>query len=155
MLAKSVEKEVRLKDRFFLFCRDHSERYTPCQTGKIMSKGIGTDGKVLMEGATDLYKSEGSKIHWKILYTHLSDDKKQNGSTVRCNTEHVLNDLDKRGELPHELLEALYKIVDGCAVQYHCGQKLYFLSQIAFSWGVYFVRCVQAPGRRSGWFTGC
>ncbi len=50
------------------------------------------------------------------MYTHLSDNKKQNGSTVRCNTEHVLNDFDQRGELPQELLEAIYKIVDGCAV---------------------------------------
>jgi hypothetical protein len=54
--------------------------------------------------------------------------------------------LDEKGEFPHKLLEAIYKIVDGCAVQYLCSQVLYFLSQIALSWRVCFVQCVQAPG---------
>jgi len=44
------------------------------------------------------------------------------------------------------LLESIYEIVDGCAVQYRCGQVLYFISQIALSLGVRLVRCVQAPG---------
>jgi hypothetical protein len=87
VLAKSVDDEVRSNDRSILFRRDHSERYTPCQTGEIMSEGIGTDGDVSMEGATLLYKPLGSDGYRKILYTHLSDDKKQNGSTVRCNSE--------------------------------------------------------------------
>ncbi len=146
MLAKSVEKEVRSNNRNILFCGDHSQRYFPRKTGEIMSEEIGTDGDVSMEGATVLYKPEGSDSHRTILYTHLSDDKKQNGSTVRCNAEHVLNDVDERGELPRELLEVIYQIVDGCAVQYHCGQVLYFVSQIAFSWRVRFVPCMQAPG---------
>jgi hypothetical protein len=146
VLAKSVDNEVRSNDCSILFCRDHSERYTPCQTGEIMSEGIGTDGDVSMEGATLLYKPTGSDGYRKILYTHLSDDKKQNGSTVRCNTEYVLNDLDEKGKLPRELLEAIYEIVDGCASQYRCGQVLYFLSQIAVYWRVRFVCCVQAPG---------
>ena len=111
-----------------------------------MSEGIGTDGDVSMEGATVMYKPQGSESHRKILYTHLSDDKKQNGSTVRCNTEHVLNDLENRGELKRELLNSIYEIVDECAVQYRCSQVLYFLSQIALSWRILFVRCVQAPG---------
>jgi hypothetical protein len=107
VLAKSVEKEVRSNNRNILFHIDHSERYTPCQMGEIVSKGIGTDGDVSMEGATVLYKPEGSDSYRTILYTHLSGDKKQNGSMVRCNTEHVLNDFDERGELPQELLEAI------------------------------------------------
>ena len=146
VLAKSVKEEVLSNDNNILIRRDHSERYTPCQTGEIMSEGIGTDGDVSMEGATVLYKPQRSESHRKILYTHLSDDKKQNGSTVRCNTEHLLNDLDNRGELPRELLYSIYEIVDGCAVQYRCGQVLYFLSQIALSRRARFVRCVQAPG---------
>ena len=146
VLAKSVKEEVLSNDNNILIRRDHSERYTPHQTGEIISEGIGTDGDVSMEGATVLYKPQRSESHRKILYTHLSDDKKQNGSTVRCNTEHLLNDLDNRGELPRELLYSIYEIVDGCAVQYRCGQVLYFLSQIALSWRACFVRCVQAPG---------
>ncbi len=98
-----------------------------------------------MEGATILYKAERSDSHRKILYTHLSDNKKQDGSTFRCNTGHVLNDLDERGELPRESLESIYKIVDGCAVQYYCSQILYFLSQIALSWSVRFAQFVQVP----------
>ena len=146
VLAKSVKEEVLSNDNNILIRRDHSERYTPRQTGEIMSEGIGTDGDVSMEGATVLYKPQRSESHRKILYTHLSDDKKQNGSTVRCNTEHLLNYLDNRGELPRELLDSIYEIVEGCAVQYRCRQVLYFLSQIALSRRAHFVRCVQAPG---------
>jgi hypothetical protein len=58
----------------------------------------------------------------------------------------VLNDFDERGELPQKLMEAIYKIVGRCTVQYCCGQVLYFLSQIAFSWRVNFVQCMQMPG---------
>ncbi len=66
----SVEEEVRSNDRNILICRDHSERYTPCQTGEIMSEGIGTDGDVSMEGATILYKAKGSDSHRKYC-THI------------------------------------------------------------------------------------
>jgi hypothetical protein len=104
-----------------------------------MSEGIGTDDDVSMEGETILYKAEGNDSHRNILYTHLSDDKKQDGSTIRCNTEHVLNDFNEIREIPRELLESKYKIVDGCAGQYCCSQVLYFLSQIALSWSVLFV----------------
>jgi hypothetical protein len=145
VLAKSVEEEVLSNERNMLFRRDHSERYTPRQTGEIMSEGIGTDGDVSMECATLLYKLVGSDSFRKILYTHLSDDKKQDASTIRCNIEHVLNDLDE-GERPRKLLNALYDITDRCSVQYRCGQVLYSLSQIASSWNVSFTRCVQAPG---------
>jgi len=110
-----------------------------------MSEGIGTDGDVSMEGATLLYKPVGADSFRKILYTHLSNDKKQDASTIRCNIENVLNDLDE-GERPRQLLNALYDITDGCSVQYRRGQVLYSLSQIASSWNVCFTRCVQAPG---------
>ena len=83
-----------------MFGRDHSEQYTPRQTGEIMSEGIGTDGDVSMEGATLLYKCVGNYLFRKILYTHLSNDKKQDSSTIRCNVKYVLNDLDKRQEMP-------------------------------------------------------
>ena len=69
VLAKSVEKEVRSNNRNMLFCRDHSESYTPCQTGEIMSKEIGIHGDISMEGAMVLYKSEESDSHQKMLYT--------------------------------------------------------------------------------------
>jgi hypothetical protein len=107
-----------------MFQRDHSERYTPCQTGEIMSEGIGIDGDVSMEGATLLYKGVGNDLFRKILYTHLSDDKKQDSSTIRCNVEYVLNDLDKRQEMPREYLQAIFDIEYGCAVQYRCGVVL-------------------------------
>ncbi len=144
VLAKSVEEEVLSNERNILFRRDHSEWYTPRQTGEIMSEGIGTDRDVSKEGATLLYNPVGSDSFKKILYTHLSDDKKQDASTVRCNIEHVLNDLDEE-ERPRQLLNAIYDITDGCAVQYCCGQ-VHSLSQVASSWNVCFTRCVQAPG---------
>jgi len=42
----------------------------------------------------------------------------KNAHTIRCNTKHVLDDLDVRGEMKPELLNAIFDIVDGCAVQY-------------------------------------
>jgi hypothetical protein len=69
-----------------------------------------------MEGVTLLYKAIETNFYRKILYTHVSDNKKQDASTIRCDLEHVLNDLDGRMEMPWELLEAMYDILDGCAI---------------------------------------
>jgi hypothetical protein len=87
VLAKSVEEEVLSNERNILFRRDHSEQYTPWQTGEIMSEGIGTDGDVLMEGATLLYKPVGSDSFRKIIYTHLSDDKNR----MRLQSDAILS----------------------------------------------------------------
>jgi hypothetical protein len=90
-----------------------------------MSEGIGTDGGyVSMEGATLLYKPSNSAVFRKILYSHLSNDKKQDAATIRRNIEYVLNDID-RDEIPREKLNAIFDITDGCAVQYRCGAVLY------------------------------
>jgi hypothetical protein len=53
-----------------MFQRDHSEQYTPGQTGEIMSEGIGPDGDVSMEGATLLYKGVGNDLFRKYC-THI------------------------------------------------------------------------------------
>ncbi len=65
VLAKSVEEEVRSNDYHIMFCQDHSKRYTPWQTGEIMSEGIGTDGDVSMEGAPLLYKPIEEDVYSK------------------------------------------------------------------------------------------
>ena len=134
-LAASIKEEVRSNDFNLLFRRDHSERYTPCQTGEIMSEGIGTDGDISMEGATLLYKPSNSAVFRKILCTHLSNDKQQDASTTHCNIEYVLNNID-RDEIPREKLNAIFDITDGCAVQYCCGVVLYSLAQIATGFNV-------------------
>ena len=100
-----------------------------------------------------LYKPIGEDVYNKILYTHLSDNKKQDASTIRCNLEHVLGDLDKRKEMPRELLQAVYNIVDGCAVQYRCGVVLYTMAMISYSISLLHKMC---PGTgswegRGGW----
>ena len=146
VLAKNVAEAVKTNDNNLLFRRDHSERYTPRQTGEIMSEGIGTDGDVSIEGATLMYKIEGSATFRKILYASLSDDKKQDASTVRCNIEHVFNDLEERGELNRANLNGIYDIVDGCAVQYRCATVLYVLSQLSTQLNTCYTRNVQAPG---------
>ncbi len=64
-----------------------------------MSEGIGTDGDVSVEGVTLLYKPVGHNDYWKILYTHMLDDKRQNALTVWCNIKQLLNDID-RGKNP-------------------------------------------------------
>jgi hypothetical protein len=43
-------------------------------------------------------------------------------------------------------LQAIFDIVDGCAVQYRCGVVLYVLTMISYSMNVHYTRCVQAPG---------
>jgi hypothetical protein len=93
-----------------------------------MSESIGTDGDISMEGVTLLYKLMGNEHYQKILYLHLSDDKKQNASTVRCNIEHLINDIDARGDMPREKLRGVFEIPDGCAVQYCCGMILHSLA---------------------------
>ena len=42
VLGKSVEEERQSSDFNLMFQHDHSERYTPRQTGEIISEGIGT-----------------------------------------------------------------------------------------------------------------
>ncbi len=80
------------------------------------------------------------------MYTHLSDNKKQDSSTIRCHIEHVSNDLDEKREMPCQMLQAIYNIVDRCAVNYWCGVVLYVLTMISYSLKVLNIRCVQAPG---------
>jgi hypothetical protein len=60
-----VEEEVRSSNCHILFHRDILESYTPWQTHKIMSEGIGTDGDVSMEGLTLLYKAIGEDLYKK------------------------------------------------------------------------------------------
>jgi hypothetical protein len=145
VLAKSVEEEVRLNDLKVLIHRDNSEQYTPHQTREIMSEGIGTDGDVSMEGVTLLFKPVGYDHYHKILHTNLSNDKRQNALTVRCNIEHLLNDVD-RGEISHEKLEGVIETTNGCAVQYRCRTVLHSFAQISSAYDVKYTRFVQAPG---------
>ncbi len=42
-------------------------------------------------------------------------------------------------------MQAIFDIVDGCAVQYQCGVVLYVLTIISYSMNVHYTRCVQAP----------
>ena len=72
----------------------------------------------------------------------------KNAHTIRCNTEHVLDDLDVRGEMKPELLNAKFDIVDGCAVQYRFATVLYIIAQLAIRLNVCYTRNVQAPGYR-------
>ncbi len=146
VLATSVEEEVWSNEIHMLFCRDHLARYTPQQTGEIIFEGIGIDDDASIEGAALLYKAIREDLYRKILYTHLSDVKKQDASTIRCNFEHLLNDLDRRNEMPWELLQAMYHIVDGCAVQYQSSAVLYTMVIISYSMRGCYIRCVQAPG---------
>ena len=48
--------------------------------------------------------------------------------------------------MPREMLQAIYNIVDGCAIQYCCGVVLYTMAIISYSMRVRYTRCVQAPG---------
>ncbi len=147
VLAKAIVEVFQANDYNLLFWHDHSESYTPRQTGEIMSEGIGADGDVSIEGATLLYKCQGLASFWKILYASLSDDKKQDASTVRCNIEHVWNDLEERGELNQGNLNGMYDIVDGCAMQYRCATVLYVLAQLSIlQLNTCYMRNVQAPG---------
>jgi hypothetical protein len=45
-----------------------------------------------------------------------------------------------------ELPNAIFDIVDGCAVQYQCATELYILGQLAIQLNVCYTRNVQAPG---------
>ena len=47
--------------------------------------------------------------------------------------------------MPSEELKAVFSIVDGCAVQYHCGTVLHSLAHLTMSKNIVFTRCIQAP----------
>ena len=50
------------------------------------------------------------------------------------------------GEMPMQLLNTIYSIVDGCTVQHQYGTVLHSLSYLTKSRNVRYVRCIQAPG---------
>ncbi len=60
VLAKSVKEELQSNNFNLMFWRDHSECYTPRQTGEKREGGIGADGNVSIEGTTLLFKVLGS-----------------------------------------------------------------------------------------------
>ena len=57
--------------------------------------------------------------------------------------------LDERGEMPMEDLKHIFSIVDGCAVQYHCGTVMHSLAHLAKSRSVIYTRCIQAPSHKN------
>ena len=111
-----------------------------------MSEGMGQEDSVSIEGRSVLLKAVGTPEFKKVLYAHCSDDKKQNAVTVLINILYVLDDLDKRKELPRDLLKRVFDIVDGCAVQYRCGTVLFSLALLAKRRNIRYTRIVQAPG---------
>ncbi len=60
----------------------------------------------------------------------------------------MLDDLDIQGEMICELIDEIFDIVDGSAVQYQCATVLYILGQLANQLNVCYTRNVQAPGQR-------
>ncbi len=57
----------------------------------------------------------------------------------------MLDDLYNQGEMNCELLNAIFELVNGCAVQYQCATVLYILGQLAIQLNVCYTRNVQAP----------
>ena len=80
------------------------------------------------------------------MYFHISDDKTQNGETVKANLLHALRDLNEGEELSMDKLEAIFDIVDGSSVQYRCGQVLHSMAHIARLCRTKWYRIVQCPG---------
>ena len=136
------------------FQRDHAERYTPvAPNGQIQSEYYGQDVSISMEGSTATFKplpdnKEGldSTCHRVEFFSHLSNDKRQDGNTVYTNIRFTLNKLLQRGMIKRKTLDIVMDIVDGCGVQYRCGTVLYFLAKLAFDYDIIYDRAVQAPG---------
>jgi len=144
--GKMAETVVRSNDHMLLARADHTERYQPSPNGELQSEGLGQEDSVSIEGRSLLIKAVGTDEFKKVLYAHCSDDKHQNAATVMLNILYMLDDIDKRKEMPSSLLKRIIEIVDGCAVQYRCGTVLYSLALLAQRRRTRLTRLVQAPG---------
>mmetsp|Transcript_16649 Transcript_16649/g.38155 ORF Transcript_16649/g.38155 Transcript_16649/m.38155 type:complete len:807 (+) Transcript_16649:281-2701(+) len=144
--ARRVEEEVKSNRFYILFKRDHTERYTGRPNEETQSEGMGHVEDVSIEGAWLLYKPDGDTHYREVMYFHISDEKAQNGATVKANLWHSLQDLDERGEIPMDKLQAIFDIVDGSSVQYRCGQVLHSMTTIAEKTRSKYYRIVQCPG---------
>lgn len=152
-MLRHRQKEAALLDAVE-FQRDHAEKYTPAApNGQIQSEYYGQDVSISMEGAATKFKplptnNEGVDSTQRRLefYSHISNDKRQNGNTVYENIRYTLNDLCKRGMIKRDTLKIVMDIVDGCGEQYRCGKVLYFLAKLSFEFDMIYDRAVQAPG---------
>ena len=79
-------------------------------------------------------------------YSHISDDKLQDGDTLYENIKYTINDQYKRGMIERGALNQIMDMVDGCSVQYRCGTVLFHLSRFAFELVVVYNHSVQPPG---------
>lgn len=145
---KSRREEASNDNGVIMTQRDHAERYSPAPNGEIMSEHFGNDRDMSMEGVTVNLKTSAEAEHKTVYYSHLSDEKRQDGNTVYENTRSMLYDLKEREEA--FLLTKVLDVADGCAVQYRCGLVLYLISVLATSFGIVYDRLIQAAGHGKG-----
>ena len=77
-------------------------------------------------------------------HTYLSDGKQQDSSVVRHHMEMLINFL-----MEEEVLKKGGRILehsDGCAAQYRCSTSFYFMSVLAYKYGITIDRFISAPG---------
>ena len=137
------------------FLRDHAEKFQPpAPDGQIQSEYYGQDVSLLLEGSVVKFKpsvanSEGAdaatkRTEW---YSHVSDDKAQDGNTVYHNIKWTLTNLLRRGMIQRRTFKLVMDLVDGCATQYRCGTVLYFLIKLANEFQIIYDRAVNPPGQ--------
>ena len=86
------------------------------------------------------------------MYFHISDEKRQNASTVHENIMCVLNDRNTGAsnkdvpEIRIDKLETLFEICDGAASQYRCGHVLQSIAHIVTLTQTQLYRIIQCPG---------
>ena len=121
--------------------------------GQIQSEYYGQDISVLLEGSIVRYTPpnnntgllDSSKTQAEF-YSHISDDKRQDGDTVYENIKFTILDLCNWGMITRDTFTQVMDMVDGCSVQYRCDTVLLHLSCLAFEFGIIYDRAVQPPG---------
>ena len=69
------------------------------------------------------YINEGYKEHSEF-HSHLSDDSRQDTSTIHAHIISMLNELQKYKKFKPKC--TIWESTDGCCKQYRCGESLHF-----------------------------
>jgi len=125
--------------------RDWADAWKKAAFGQFQQEHFGNSETVNIEGCTAKYCLPCGTERFNF-YSHLTDMKRRDGSTVAENIRTMLYDLFDRGDLTLGTLKVLVSIVDGCAVQYRCGTVCYQLCKLAKEFNIVYDRFVQAPG---------
>ena len=124
--------------------RDFSERLKLQFNQQAQLEYYSGGATISLEGVAVKFFRQGSAESIMEFHTYLSDGKQQDSAVVNNHMEKLVQFLLEESVL--KFGGHIYCHSDGCGVQYRCSTAYYFLSALAYKYGISISRHISAPG---------